>query len=169
MKDKRIIVLQPYCTCVLEIICRERLENLPGALTTTYFNMATLAGKGSRGLICPSQMARMQESCWDRHIIPNLDVIKAFDKMSPKMIFPLLRNSAPLGLLTAIEHLYYERVMTFKNLQQKLESPDRTLLMQGGALGPTMYKCLKLGVLLVRQGKGMDNIRTGSDTLETGK
>ena len=28
------------------------------------------------------------------------------------------------------------------------QTENRTLLMQGGSLGPTMYKCLKLGVLL---------------------
>ena len=39
--------------------------------------------------------------------------------------------------------------MTFKKSSAKVRvTPDRTLLMQGGALGPTMYKCLKLGVLL---------------------
>ena len=75
---------------------------------------------------------------------------KAFDKMSPQMIYPLLRKlGAPPTLVTAIKHLYDTRIMTFKNSTAKVQHTEyRTLLMQGGSLGPTMYKCLKLGVML---------------------
>ena len=34
---------------------------------------------------------------------------------------------------------------------------NRTLLMQGGALGPTIYKCLKLGVLSLDKDKVWPN------------
>ena len=152
MKDKRIIVLQPYCTCVLEIICRERLEKICQEHIDNYlFQYGHTRRKGiQEALFVHRRWLECRKAVGIDTYVLNLDVIKAFDKMSPKMIFPLLRKlGTPLGLLTAIEHLYYERVMTFKKSSAKVRvTPDRTLLMQGGALGPTMYKCLKLGVLL---------------------
>ena len=63
----------------------------------------------------------------------------------------LHRIGAPTTLVSAIQHLYSTRQLNF-NVDGKTatvpHSETRTLLMQGGALGPTIYKCLKLGIWL---------------------
>ena len=152
MKDKRIIVLQPFCTCVLEIICRERLEKICQQHIDKYlFQYGHTRKKGTQeALFVHRRWLECRKAVGIDTYVLNLDVIKAFDKMSPKMIFPLIRKlGAPPGLVAAIEHLYTTRTLIFKKSSAKVgNTPNRTLLMQGGALGPTMYKCLKLGVLL---------------------
>jgi hypothetical protein len=63
----------------------------------------------------------------------------------------LLKIGAPPELVNAIKHIYSTRKMEFEISGNKFEVTNtdyRTLLMQGGALGPTIYKCLKLGVWL---------------------
>ena len=155
MKDKRIIVLQPFCTCVLEIVCRQRLEKICDAHIDNYlFQYGHTAKKGTQeALFVHRRWLECRKAIGIDTYVLNLDVKKAFDKMSPIMIYPLLRKlGAPPTLVAAIEHLYTTRTMTFKNSTAKVgHTENRTLLMQGGALGPTMYKCLKLGVMLSLQ------------------
>ena len=152
MKNKRIIVLQPFCTCVLEIICRDRLEKICEAHIDKYlFQYGHTSKKGTQeALFVHRRWLELRKATELDTYVLNLDVVKAFDKMSPKMIYPLIRKlGAPPTLVAAIEHLYKTRTMTFKNSTASVgQTENRTLLMQGGSLGPTMYKCLKLGVML---------------------
>jgi hypothetical protein len=155
MTNKRIIVLQPFCACVMEIVCRERLEKICDAHINNYlFQYGHTRTKGTQeALFVHRRWLECRKAVGLDTYVLNLDVKKAFDKMSPTMIYPLLRKlGAPPTLITAIEHLYKTRTMTFKNSTAKVGHTEyRTLLMQGGALGPTMYKCLKLGVMLSLQ------------------
>ena len=155
MTNKRIIVLQPFCACVMEIVCRERLEKICDAHINNYlFQYGHTRTKGTQeALFVHRRWLECRKAVGLDTYALNLDVKKAFDKMSPTMIYPLLRKlGAPPTLITAIEHLYKTRTMTFKNSTAKVGHTEyRTLLMQGGALGPTMYKCLKLGVMLSLQ------------------
>ena len=155
MKDKRIIVLQPFCTCVLEIVCRQRLEKICEAHIDNYlFQYGHTPKKGTQeALFVHRRWLECRKAIGIDTYVLNLDVKKAFDKMSPIMIYPLLRKlGAPPTLVAAIKHLYTTRTMTFKKSTAKVgHTENRTLLMQGGALGPTMYKCLKLGVMLSLQ------------------
>ena len=96
-----------------------------------------------------TQHKKLRKLGLDTYIL-NLDVVKAFDKMTPQLIFKmLLRIGIPSMLVDAIQHLYATRKLQFKvddQIAQVPQSANRTLLMQGGALGPTVYKCLKLGI-----------------------
>ena len=154
MKDKRIIVVQPFCTCVMEVLCRDRLEEICNKHINDYlFQYGFTKNKGTQEalFVHRSYVKQRRESGLDTFIL-NLDVVKAFDKMDPQIINKLLlRIGAPPTLVNAIMHIYSTRKMEFKIKGKTLEvtaTENRTLLMQGGALGPTIYKCLKLGVWL---------------------
>lgn len=154
MKDKRIIVIQSYCTCTMEILCRERLEEvLLNHVNTYLFQYGFTAKKGTQEalFVHRNYITQRRKLGLDTYIL-NLDVVKAFDKMTPQIIYKtLLRIGAPPTLVDAIKHLYATRILQFKVDDQTAQVPqsaNRTLLMQGGALGPTIYKCLKLGIWL---------------------
>ena len=154
MKDKRIIVIQPLCTCVMEVICRDRLEKICDKHMDDYlFQYGFTRNKGTQEalFVHRNYVRQRRESGLDTYIL-NLDVVKAFDKMEPRIIYKLLlKIGTPPTLVNAIKHIYSTRKMEFEINGKKFEVTNtkyRTLLMQGGALGPTIYKCLKLGVWL---------------------
>ena len=45
MKDKRLIILQPFCTCTLEILCRDRLEKICNMHIDNYLNQYGFTAK----------------------------------------------------------------------------------------------------------------------------
>ena len=152
MKDKRNITLLPLCTCVLEEFIRTRLEKVYNAyIDQMLMQYGFTKNKGCQEALHVHRMIlELRKKCGLDTFILNLDVIKAFDKVNPSILYTLLRKiGAPEHLVKAVEHIFSTRTMNWKGTMAKVSHGEgRTLLMQGGGLGPTIYKILKLGVYL---------------------
>ena len=103
MNDQRMIVVQPVCTCVLEVLCRDRLEEICNKHINDYlFQYGFTKNQGTQEalFVHRSYVKQRRESGLDTFIL-NLDVVKAFDKMDPQIINKLLlRIGAPPTLVT---------------------------------------------------------------------